>query len=253
MPSSHEGVDILQPLLDNHLAFIAHHRGEVHYQESAIVVLGDADFLSCWIPTDDSAIVPDAVHTVRTVPWSGRVWPAQLHAYGFEPAEVLHYMEAPVRQELLSNTARGVIDAEVIQVASRDDAFAFADAQAGGFLEQSDEHSAWWRLTFEQMALKNYTDSAQFFYFIRAEGVPAAVALGLRTDKVFGIYAVATRPEFRGRGFSSALLARLQDRAIEGGSDRLALQVVAGSYAEQLYRKLGFQVAFRSPAYRRSP
>jgi GNAT superfamily N-acetyltransferase len=241
----------LQPLLDNHLSFIAHHRGEVQYQERSIAVLGDADFLSCWIPTDESAIPPDVTRTVRTVPWSGGSWPARLCANGFEPAEVLHYMEASVARRTRFNIVDDGVDNEVVSVASPEDALAFAEAQSGGFLEQTDEHAAWWRATFAQRALKNYGDPNQYFCLIRAEGDPAAVALGVRTDTVFGVYAVATRPEFRRRGFSSTLLAHLLDCAIASGSDRLALQVVAGSYAEQLYQKLGFQLAFRSPTYRR--
>jgi ribosomal protein S18 acetylase RimI-like enzyme len=247
MSCTREDANILRPLLDNHLAFISTHRGKVRFGSDAIDVAGDEDFLSCWIPTDENASVPTAAHTVRTVPWSGPEWPQRLHAEGLEPAEVLLYMEKPLRSHIPAGAPGGVIE-----VASPAEALAFAAAQGGGFLEQDDAHSAWWRATFERMALKNYSNSSQFFYLIRAEETPAAVTLVVRTKGVFGIYAVATRPEFRGRGFATTLLARAQHDAVQRGGERLTLQVAEGSYAERLYRKLGFTLAFRSPAYRRS-
>jgi GNAT superfamily N-acetyltransferase len=235
------------PLLTNHLAFISKHRGRVRYEDDAIDVMGDEDFLSCWIPTQQNARMPEAAHTVRTVPGSGPRWPQRLSAEGFNPAEVLLYMETPLNAKTLVGAGDGVIE-----VASRTDALAFAKVQGDGFLEQDDMHNTWWRTTFERMALKNYGDPNQHFYLARAGGVAAAVTLVVRTRGVFGIYAVATRPQFRGRGFASMLLERARLDAIKRGGERLCLQVVEGSYAERLYRKLNFAPAFPSPTYRRS-
>lgn len=244
---SGKDIDILQPLLANHLTFIATHRGAVHYRDDAIDVVGDAEFLSCWIPIGTNANLPTTTRVVRTVPWGGEGWPERLRASGFEAAEVLLYMEAPLRPAATG----GVLD-DVIEVASPGDALAFAEAQAGGFLDQDDEHNPWWRETFQRMALKNFPDLDQFFYLIRVDEAPAAVALVVRTNTLFGIYAVTTRPEFRRRGFSTTLLTRAQRDAVKRGGQRLTLQVFEGSYAERLYRTLGFTLAFRSPAYRRT-
>lgn len=246
MSRTREDAGTLRPLLDNHLAFLATHRGKVTFRDDAVDIVGDEDFLSCWIPTAAEAQLPAAAHAVRTVPWSGPGWPERLRAEGFAPAEVLLYMEMSPRLDVPAGAP-----VTVIEVDSPADALAFAAAQGGGFLDPDDPRYGWWQDTFERMALRNYPDPDQCFYLVRAEGIPAAVTLVLRTGTVFGVYAVATRPEFRGRGYASALLARARLDALDRGAERFTLQVFEGSPAERLYRGLGFTPAFRSPAYRR--
>jgi GNAT superfamily N-acetyltransferase len=96
--------------------------------------------------------------------------------------------------------------------------------------------------------VKNYSAPEQSLYVLRVDGDPASVTLVLRSGPVTGIYAVATKPAYRGRGLASALLAQARRDAAGG---RLTLQVVEGSDAERLYLKLGFRPAFRSPHFRR--
>ncbi|WP_163509066.1 GNAT family N-acetyltransferase [Fodinicola acaciae] len=230
-----------RPLLDNHLAFLARHRGQVRQLAGAVEVVGEKDFLSCWIPTSDTAELPEAAHTVRLVPWSGPDWPERLRERGYEPSGALSYMVSPLRAEPASGP--------VAEVTTAADARAFAEAQAAGFLEEEEPDDAWWRDAFTRMALKNYADPDQSFYLIRAGELPAAVTLVVRTQTVFGIYAVATRPEFRNRGYGTALLRRAANDALDRGGQRLTLQVIEGSYAERLYHKLGFTTAFRSPQF----
>jgi hypothetical protein len=193
-------ISTLRPLLHNHLTFISTHRGRVRFREGAIDVEGDRDFLSHWIPTEENARMPRTVHTVRIVPWSGQEWPERLRRAGLEPAEVLLYMEQPLHPDLPADASDEVI--EVIEVTNPTDALAFAHVQCDGFLDRDDPHNTWWRATFERMARKNHNDPNQFFYLGRAEGTPAAVTLVVRTEELYGVYAVATRPEFRRRGFA---------------------------------------------------
>ena len=83
-------------LLDNHLAFLAAHRGEVRRSATGIELVGESAEFSAWIPLSPSAELPAGTATVRLVPWSGEGWEERLTVAGFLPAEVLVHMEAPV-------------------------------------------------------------------------------------------------------------------------------------------------------------
>ncbi|TCC50761.1 N-acetyltransferase [Kribbella capetownensis] len=226
-------------LLDNHLAFLAAHRGEVRRSAAAIEVVGEAKEFSAWIPLTGEAELPEGTATVRLVPWSGAGWEERLSAAGFEPAEVLVHMEAPP----------GPVDGKPLPaIQSDEDARAFAEVQGAAFLDDDDPDIEWWRAMLREKAVKNYSAPEQSLYVLRVDGDPASVTLVLRSGPVTGIYAVATKPMYRGRGLASTLLD--QARRDAAGA-RLTLQVVEGSDAERLYLKLGFRPAFRSPHFRR--
>jgi GNAT superfamily N-acetyltransferase len=264
-------------LLDNHLAFLAAHRGEVRRSAAAIEVVGESPEFSAWIPLSPSAELPPGTTTVRLVPWSGDKWEHRLTSAGFEPAEVLVHMEAtvePVSQEA-GEPVHGspVVGRVVAAIATDEDAAGFAEVQSAAFLDEDEPDYEWWRKKFLELAVRNYSAPDQSLYLLRVDGDPASVTLVLRTGAVFGVYAVATKPAYRGRGLASALLAQARQDAAEaaraarsedgdgrtpgrdgaGGEEvpRLTLQVVEGSEAERLYLKLGFRAAFRSPHFRR--
>ncbi|MEJ1105607.1 MULTISPECIES: GNAT family N-acetyltransferase [unclassified Kribbella] len=226
-------------LLDNHLAFLAAHRGEVRRADAGIEVVGEDDFFSCWIPLTAAAEIPDGISAVRLVPWSGYGWEQRLTAAGFEPAEVLVHMESTDEPD-----QSDPLDA----VSTDEDAVAFAEVQAAAFLGEDDPDIGWWRQKLREMALHNYANPDQSFYLLRVDGDPASITLVFRTGEVYGIYAVATKPAYRGRGLATRLLGQARRDAAGG---RLTLQVVEGSAAERLYLKLGFRPVFRSPHFRR--
>lgn len=226
-------------LLDNHLAFLAAHRGQVRRSAAGIEVVGEASEFSAWIPLTGEAELPEGTATVRLVPWSGEGWEERLTAAGFEPAEVLVHMEAPPQP----------VDGEpLLAIGTDEDARAFAEVQGAAFLDDDDPDIEWWRAMLSEKAVKNYSAPEQSLYVLRVDGDPASVTLVLRSGPVTGIYAVATKPAYRGRGLASTLLAQARRDAAGG---RLTLQVVEGSDAERLYLKLGFRPAFRSPHFRR--
>jgi GNAT superfamily N-acetyltransferase len=226
-------------LLDNHLAFLAAHRGEVRRDAAGIEVVGEDDFFSCWIPLTADAEIPDGTSAVRLVPWSGAGWEERLTAAGFEPAEVLVHMEASGEPDTGDPVA--AVDTD-------EDALAFAEVQAAVFLADDDPGADWWRQKLRDLALRNYAEPDQSFYLLRIDGDPASTTLVIRTGEIFGIYAVATKPAYRGRGLATRLLGQARRDAAGG---RITLQVVEGSAAERLYLKLGFRPVFRSPHFRR--
>ena len=84
--------------------------------------------------------------------------------------------------------------------------------------------------------------------------VPVGVALMVFTAEHAGIYAVATLPTERKHGASSALMARaIADAKAERGfpPSRVCLQVMAGSYAEGFYERLGFKPRFQLEVFAR--
>lgn len=226
-------------MLDNHLAFLAAHRGEVRRTATGIEVVGEDPYFSAWIPLTADAGLPEGTATVRLVPWSGGGWEERLAAAGFEAAEVLVHMEAPP----------DAVDGDpIMPIATDEDAVAFAEVQSAAFLDDDDPDIDWWRTMLREKAVLNYARPDQSFYVLRVDGDPASVTLVFRTGPVVGIYAVATKPAYRGRGLASTLLAQARRDAADG---RLTLQVMEGSDAERLYLKLGFRPAFRSPHFRR--
>ncbi|MER7244771.1 GNAT family N-acetyltransferase [Kribbella sp. NPDC000426] len=226
-------------LLDNHLAFLAAHRGVVRRSAEAIEVVGESDEFSAWTPLSLTAELPAGTSTVRLVPWSGAGWVERLAAAGFEPAEVLVHMEA---------SAGSVAGEPVEPIDSDADALGFAEVQSAAFLEVGEPDYDWWQKMFAERAVQNYRAPGQSLYLLRVDGRPASSTLVLRTGSVVGVYPVATKPEYRGRGLATALLAQARRDAV---GDRLTLQVVEGSDAERLYLNLGFRPAFRSPHFRR--
>lgn len=238
------------PLFENHLAFLATHRGAIRSYDDAVDVVGDADFLSCWIPLEAGAAIPATARTVWAVPWSGDGWSERLHQAGFQAAGALAYLEAPLSTDTTDAPPTDP-STDIVEVTSHQEALDFAAVQSAGFLEEPSPHDTWWRKTFTDVAAKNYGDSDQLFYLLRVDGVPAAVTVVVRSGDVFGVYAVTTRPEYRGRGYATALLARARHDVVSRGGRRLALQVEVGSAAERLYTKLGFTPRFHVQHHRR--
>ena len=84
------------------------------------------------------------------------------------------------------------------------------------------------------------------------DGATRAVAFAALTDGIAIIEAVATDPDWRGRGLAGACVAALVDRATVAGAVRIALQVARDNAAAlALYRRLGFTCQLYDYGYRR--
>jgi len=119
----------------------------------------------------------------------------------------------------------------------------FGDVQCRSFLDSPAAYDSW-AAWLAAANLRNLNIAGQRFYVGRYGGTAAGVVLTVLGDGLAGIYAVATKPEFRKKGISTALMKRaIEDAAKEGCGD-ITLQVVSGSYAEAFYKKLGFETAF---------
>lgn len=237
----------MDALFANHLRFMAHHRGSVRRCGRDIHIEGPSTELTSFVPGgEDSAIAADCP-AVRVVPWSGDGWRDRLKLRGYEHAETLSYME------LANPFATFAQSAPItVQVArDRAHAAAFADVQAAGFLSGDSENALWWRRYLPDQALNNINESNQRFYLGFSEGIAVASTLALRSTGVVGVYAVATVPAYRRRGFAAALLECVRRDALEAGLPRIILQAHTGSDAESYYARRGFFIRYQTPIWRR--
>jgi GNAT superfamily N-acetyltransferase len=81
-----------------------------------------------------------------------------------------------------------------------------------------------------------------------AHGAPVVSGLGWRTGRVVGVYAIATVPAARRRGYGAAMTARIVTDGLAFGCDTAALQ--ASELGRPIYERLGFTVDVRYVAYR---
>lgn len=73
-------------------------------------------------------------------------------------------------------------------------------------------------------------------------------------DSDFYLQAIAVDGQFRGQGVGSALLDAMQAKAVESGSERFTLDVVAANEgARKLYERLGMTIDFPWPKVRIVP
>ena len=78
-----------------------------------------------------------------------------------------------------------------------------------------------------------------YAYVARLGGLPSSCVLALDHEGDFGIFAVATRPEARGRGLASRLLAQALADARERGCETSSLQ--ATWLGRPVYERLGYR------------
>jgi len=94
-----------------------------------------------------------------------------------------------------------------------------------------------WRAVAEREAKSGYN-----LYLGMLRGVPVSCCDLFRADGWGRIESVATLPEYRRRGFASAVVAAAGRDSVEGGDEATWLFTEAGGAGERVYRGLGFTV-----------
>src|SRR5262245_30488672 len=80
-----------------------------------------------------------------------------------------------------------------------------------------------------------------------ADGAPVVSGLGWRSGRVVGVYAIATVPAARRRGYGAAMTARVVLDGLAVGCDLAALQ--ASESGRPIYERLGFREDVRYVSY----
>jgi ribosomal protein S18 acetylase RimI-like enzyme len=83
------------------------------------------------------------------------------------------------------------------------------------------------------------------------DGRPVSAGSSIRTGQTVGIYAVATVPEARRRGYGAAMTARLLADGAAAGCDVAALQ--ASDLGQSVYERLGFRTVIEYDAWFGAP
>lgn len=105
-------------------------------------------------------------------------------------------------------------------------------------LEASVYGRPWPRRVFELELRQGHTRS--YTVALHARRVVGYAGIVLATDAAH-VTTVVVRPEHRGRGIATALVAQVLDVARDGGATAATLEVRAGNTAAQrLYRRFGF-------------
>ncbi|EUJ42469.1 ribosomal protein S18-alanine N-acetyltransferase [Paenilisteria rocourtiae] len=97
---------------------------------------------------------------------------------------------------------------------------------------------------WSEKAFRNEFYTNQYAYYLVAEQNEAVIGYAgvwLILDEGH-ITNIAVHPDYQGKGYGQALLAKLLDTATEKGVIRLTLEVrVSNMQAQKLYRKFGFK------------
>jgi GNAT superfamily N-acetyltransferase len=235
-------------LLNNHLAFLASHRGLFRRN-------GDTVFVESDRPEFTYAILGNAsrreglsasAHTVQLLPWS-QVATSDLTRAGFSPSTGISYMildetlpEWRTRSDLVVERVDGQVRMAV-----------FSQVQSRGFNETQSSFDLWhpWLKAAND---RNLDNPDQCFYVGSLEGEPVGTVLTVSTGTVAGIYAVATLPHQRKKGISTTIMSQAIADARRRGASTITLQVKQDSYVEDFYRHLGFKRIFATGMYRRN-
>lgn len=99
---------------------------------------------------------------------------------------------------------------------------------------------------YQLMAILRGAHGALTHAMLHTDGKVASVGRGSVEDGWLGVFAMATRPDRRRRGYGAAVLGALTDWAAKQGATKAYLQVDARNHAAQeLYRASGFSEAYR--------
>lgn len=236
-----------QHLLENHLKFLASHRGELRRQGDTVFVESDRPEFTYAILGQQLGTLDGLrdVNTVQHLPWSGISAEDLLHAQ-FVPTMGLSYM-------VLSDVVTPWNSIEELQVKhSQDSAHidSFSEVQSRGFNESQVDFDRWhpW---LRAANVRNQHSNDQLFYVGSLGNEPVGTALVVLDASTAGIYGVATLPAHRKKGISTSIMKQAVVDAKARGCDVVTLQVKQDSYVEEFYRHLGFKRVFTTGMYRR--
>ncbi len=237
-----------QTLLNNHLAFLASHRGSVRRDGDTLFIESDRMEFTYAILGRGARVekLPPTSQTLQHLPWN-EATVDDLNRTGFSPTIGLSYMvlgenlpEWRVRTDLSIERVRDVAHMDV-----------FSNVQSRGFNETQESFDRWhpWLRAANHRNLENPN---QLFYVGSLGNEAVGVVLTVIDGESAGIYAVATLPNHRKKGISATIMKQAVLDAQAKGCNIMTLQVKQDSYVEDFYRHLGFNRVFTTGMYRRN-
>ena len=238
---------IEKELLENHLTFLATHRGKVTREGSTVFVESDRPEFTYTLLGRTSKLehLPKRTQVIQHFPWS-ETTADDLGSAGFNRTIGLSYMT--LGENLPEWRVRS--DLEIEQVQDQAGMDLFSEVQSRGFNETQESFDRWhpWLKAANDRNLHNQN---QIFYVSRLGHEPVGTVLTVFEGKTAGIYAVATLAQHRKKGISATIMRQAIEDAKERGVSAITLQVKQDSSVEDFYRHLGFQRIFTTGMYRR--
>lgn len=235
-------------LLENHLSFLATHRGTIRRSGDTLSVESDRPEFTYTLLGKTSRVerLPGSTQVVQHFPWS-EATAADLEKAGFTRTIGLSYMT--LGERLPEWKVRNDLTIECAETQEQMDLF--SNVQSRGFNETQESFDRWhpWLKAANDRNLKNKN---QLFYVGRLNGEPVGTVLTVFEGETVGIYAVATLPQHRKKGISATIMRQAIEDAKKRGAKIITLQVKQDSYVEDFYRHLGFQRIFATGMYRRN-
>ena len=91
------------------------------------------------------------------------------------------------------------------------------------------------------------------FFAVQVDGRPVAAAQLNSDGRIAEVDDVATLPEFRRRGYASAVVLRAVEEALAAGHDLVFLVAEDEDWPKELYARLGFEAVGRTWSLLRTP
>lgn len=138
----------------------------------------------------------------------------------------------------------------VKKVENLDDLEVFSEVQVRGFNETEETYLDWypWLRT---MNVQGFGFENQHYFIAYIDEVPVGVCLIVEDKEIYGLYAIATNPNYRKQGVATTVMKKSLEACQLPKDSVLALQVLSSSGAERLYRNLGFAKEFSLDMYRK--
>jgi GNAT superfamily N-acetyltransferase len=227
-------------LLENYIRFMEYFRGAVQRHGDRLEVRSDRKEFTMLFPLKGltRAELLEFPGSVITLPWVEAAAEQSIQESGLSKKGEYVFMSKPVTSSQASGEFHLRLGETVRDIEN------FSLVQGRGFLE-SEAAFKDWQPWLQSANLRNIKNDDCKFLLAESEGEIRSVSLLVEAKDSCGIYAVATPPEHRKKGFSTFLLNASEQIAKDAGHEDVCLQVAAGTYAHSLYSKLGFKEDYR--------
>lgn len=225
-------------LLNNHICFLQQNRGSKRNANNNIIISSEVDnFDITFLINEEQSIIDSKM--IYIPEWTSHTNQI-IKSDRAEKIADLTYMSAnsTILQEWKINNS--IVTKKVTNDL---DLESFSIIQSRGFCETEEIYNEWFpflkKKNFEGARFKN-----QHFFISYIENRAVGTCLIVDFDDVYGIYAVATLPEYRKRGIATSVMKSALTNCIGVNTQNFTLQTIKDSNAENLYLHLGFKKEF---------
>ncbi|MDX1271475.1 GNAT family N-acetyltransferase [Bizionia paragorgiae] len=227
----------MQHLLNNHICFLKQNRGTLSFENKNIRISSPFKTYSITIVVHEQETTCTSEY-VFLPNWSTNTNPLTHYNKDYD----LTYMLGDSEQVKNWSEHPNLL---IKQVKTQADIDLFSQVQASGFCETEAIYNRWFpflkQKNDEGLLYKN-----QYYFMASINKQTVATCLIVDSDSVYGIYGVATAPQFRKQGIATSLMKAAITSCLSKKEQLLTLQTVKDSNAEKLYQTLGFKEDFNS-------